>query len=84
MALKAFADQFNDTLNSVADGLVRSAVAGQQAAEKETTLASSKMLNVPTPATDGFLYLKSKRGEFLSSPPNQVKQITRINKYHLQ
>jgi hypothetical protein len=46
----------------VAGGLVRSAVPGQQAAEKEATKSSFEMLNIPTPATDGSVYLKSSRG----------------------
>ncbi len=65
---EVFAELFDAVLSGVADGLVRSAVPGQQAAEKETTKSSFEMLNIPTPATDGNVYLKSSRGKAPARP----------------
>jgi hypothetical protein len=57
-----FAVLFDGVKRAIADGLVRSAVPGQHAIEVETTKSAFEMLNIPTPATDGNVYIKSMRG----------------------
>lgn len=70
IAGELFFGLFTEQLTEIAGGLIKSAIPGQQAAEKETTKSLVDMLNIPTPAKDGNIYIKSKRGN--NSGPEPV------------
>ena len=73
MKREVFAELFDAVLSGVADGLVRSAVPGQQAAEKETTKSSFEMLNMFQPTATTLDLKSSSQGTRPPARPQYEK-----------